>query len=178
MFLGTTFRTLFVHANSHNVKRNSVPEQRVRLTQIDSPVQIAVDQKKSWSVLLPVLYLPHRVQFPKDLDESVKKLRAYCECGMSAANSCAIAKLLQEILDLSSFVDRFLFISGKQRSNGGGKGDAWWVWLTVRGRRRSCEGLVREMGVCFGESGRQMGEKVWGHRDIPTELYLRHRRRS
>jgi hypothetical protein len=97
---------------------------------------------------------------------------------MSAANTCAIAKLLQEILELSSFMDGFLFISGKQRSNGGGKGDAWWVWLTVRGRRRSSEGLVREGGHVLWRAGRLLGKKVWGHRDIPTELYLQHRRHS
>ena len=114
--------------------------------------RIAVDQKKNWSVLLPVLYIASycRVQLPRDLDKLVKKLRASCECGMSAANSCAIAKLLQEIHELSSFMDGFLFISGRQRSNGGGKGDAWWVWLTVRGRAAD---FVREVcGVCFGES--------------------------
>ena len=64
MFLGATFRTLFVHANLHNATVTMyIAEQRVRLTQIDSPVQIAVDRKQKWSVLLPVLYLPRRVQF-------------------------------------------------------------------------------------------------------------------
>lgn len=111
--------------------------------------------------------------FPRDLDESVKKLRAFCQCGMPAANYCAIAKLLQEILELSSFMDGFLFISGKQRSNGGGKGDAWWVWLTVRGRRRSCEGLVREALACaFGEPAdcwaKDVGTSRHPYRTLPA----------
>lgn len=115
-----------------------------------------------------------RVQFPKDLDKSVKRLQSFAKYGMPPANSCAIEQLLQEILELRSFLDRFLFISGSSTVNGGGKGDTWVGLLTVRGRWWSCEG-PRSRGVCFGETE---WSEVWGYRDIPAKLYLQHERHS
>ena len=160
---------LLVHANLHNHKQNNVAEQRVRLTQIDSPVQTAVDQKKNWSVLLPVLYLPSRVQFPKDLDKSVQKLGAFLRIWNAYCEPMRHSKTTARNRELRSFVDSFLFISGKQRSNGGGKGRALVGLVDSQGSsavvRRTCS-----------RGGRALWRDWWpksvGTSRHPCQLYL------